>query len=140
MIFPVRRKKPQPGRNPQTGPWPEKKPSDEFHGYPVATIAYYGPTNTLATKVAVSIVRAENQAPEILERWFSTGDLDVRRDANIDQQVLAFLKTHAPRSTIVADRILGCPHEEGSDYPAGTSCPQCPYWAGRDRFTHERVH
>jgi hypothetical protein len=38
------------------------------------------------------------------------------------------------------ERIIGCPHEEGIDYPEGKSCPQCPYWAGRDRFTHERVH
>ncbi len=32
------------------------------------------------------------------------------------------------------DRILGCPHEEGIDYAVGEACPQCPHWAGRDRF------
>jgi hypothetical protein len=40
---------------------------------------------------------------------------------------------------VVTDGIIGCPHEEGTDYPEGASCPQCPYWAGRDRFTHERI-
>lgn len=25
--------------------------------------------------------------------------------------------------------------EEGIDYPDGEACPQCPYWAGRDRFS-----
>jgi hypothetical protein len=33
------------------------------------------------------------------------------------------------------DRIIGCPHEEGIDYPEGTSCPECLYWEGRDRWT-----
>lgn len=41
---------------------------------------------------------------------------------------------------IMADRILGCPHEEGIDYPDGESCPECPYRAGRDRFTGDRLH
>src|SRR5712692_4405008 len=31
------------------------------------------------------------------------------------------------------DGIIGCPHEEGIDYPEGKSCPQCPYWARRAR-------
>jgi hypothetical protein len=34
-------------------------------------------------------------------------------------------------------QILGCPHEEGIDYPKGQVCPQCPYWAHRDRWTGE---
>ena len=32
---------------------------------------------------------------------------------------------------------LGCPHEEGVDYPEGQICPQCPFWAHRDRWTGE---
>jgi hypothetical protein len=35
----------------------------------------------------------------------------VRRDPVIGEQVLAFLKTYAPRSAVVTDRIIGCPHE-----------------------------
>jgi len=35
---------------------------------------------------------------------------------------------------------FGLPHEEGIDYPDGSSCPKCPYWAGRDRGTLERIH
>jgi Protein of unknown function (DUF1186) len=37
------------------------------------------------------------------------------------------------------DRIIGCPHEEGIDYPLGRACPQCPFWAGIDRFTQEPI-
>jgi hypothetical protein len=39
----------------------------------------------------------------------------------------------------MTDRIIGCPHEEGIDYPDGQKCPQCPYWASRDRFTHDVI-
>jgi hypothetical protein len=36
-------------------------------------------------------------------------------------------------------RIIGCPHEEGIDYE-GATCPACPFWAGRDRWTGKRLH
>ena len=103
-------------------------------------MAFYGPNDTLATKVVVSVILTKNNQPDFLKCWLSEGDLDVRRDPTIGEQVLAFLKTYAPRSTVVTDSIIGCPHEEGTDYPEGASCPHCPYWAGRDRFTHERIH
>jgi hypothetical protein len=37
----------------------------------------------------------------------------------------------------MTDRIIGCPHEEGIDYPEGECYPLCPFWAGRDRWTGE---
>jgi len=119
--------------------WLRSKPRPGFHGYPIATVAFYGPTDKLATKVAVSIILTGNNQPDFLQRWFSDGESDVRNDPAIGEQVLAFLNAHGPRSTVVADRIIGCPHEEGIDYSEGASCPQCPHWAGRDRFTHERI-
>ena len=124
---------------PHSRSWLRSKPRQGFQGYPVATVAFYGPTDKLATKVAVSIILTENGQPDFLQRWFSNGELDVRSDPAIGEEVLASLKAHSPRTTAVADRIIGCPHEEGTDYPDGTSCPQCPFWAGRDRFTHERI-
>jgi hypothetical protein len=33
------------------------------------------------------------------------------------------------------DRIIGCPHEEGIDYPLGSTCPLCPFWKDKDRWT-----
>jgi hypothetical protein len=135
----VKRKKPRHKKRPHSRSWLEKNPRSGFRGYPVATVALYGPNNELATKVVVAIIFTQNNQPDFLERWFSDAELDVRRDPAIGDQVMAFLKTHAPRTTVVTDRIIGCPHEESIDYPEGTSCPQCPYWAGRDRFTHERI-
>jgi MFS family permease len=40
------------------------------------------------------------------------------------------------RSVAMVDRIIGCPHEEGVDYPEGEECPECPFWRGKDRFDH----
>jgi hypothetical protein len=119
--------------------WVAKRARRGFRGYPVATIAFYGPTAERATKVAVSIVPDERNQPSLLERWFSE-DTDVRSDPIVGAKVLAFLRQHQALSVVVADGIIGCPHEEGIDYPDGKSCPLCPYWAGRDRFTHERIH
>jgi len=136
----VKRRNPLPKqKTPHARSWLRNQPRSGFRGYPIATVAFYGPTDKLATKIVVSIILTENNQPDFLERWFYEGELDVRHDPAVSEQVLALLNAHAPRSTVVTDRIIGCPHEEGTDYPDGTSCPQCPYWAGRDRFTHERI-
>jgi hypothetical protein len=123
----------------QSSAWMRRKAKQGFRGYPVATIAFYGPTADLATKVVVSITRDEGHPVDPLERWFSE-DGDVRNDIAIGEKIIAFLKEHNARSVIATDALIGCPHEEGIDYPEGKSCPQCPYWAGRDRFTRERIH
>jgi hypothetical protein len=109
-----------------------------FRGYPAATIALYGPTAELATKVAVAIFREEGQNADPLERWFSE-NTDIRQDPAIEDQILKLLRSNNVRSVVMADRIIGCPHEEGIDYPEGKSCPKCPYWAGRDRWTGDRI-
>jgi hypothetical protein len=116
-----------------------KKSKRGFRGYPAATVAFYGPTADLATKVAVAIIRDERGDPDPLQRWFSE-EMDIRTDPAVGEQILAFLREHAAKSVVVTDGIIGCPHEEGIDYPEGKSCPKCPFWAGRDRFTHERIH
>lgn len=110
-----------------------KKARRGFRGYPVATVAFYGPDDTRASKVAVGIITQEDAEPEALERWFSeTGD--VRKDPSIGRAILAFIEQHGALSVVMTDRIIGCPHEEGIDYPDGQVCPQCPFWAHRDRW------
>lgn len=117
----------------------KKRSSKGFRGYPVATIAYYGPTNELATKLVVGIVTREHSDPEFMQKWFSE-TADVRFDPKICSEALEFINAHAPKSVVMFDRIFGCPHESGIDFPEGESCPQCPYWAMHDRFSGEVVH
>ena len=111
-----------------------KKAQRGFRGYPIATVAFYGPTNELASKVAASIVLKDGEASAVLERWFAGPGTDVRHDPLIGAAVVEFLARHRPRSYAVSGGVIGCPHEEGVDYPVGTPCPKCPFWAGRDRW------
>jgi hypothetical protein len=109
-----------------------------FRGHPLATIAFYGPDRETATKVAVAVFTRDDTEPDQLKRWYShQGDL--REDQAIGQEVVDFLETVGVRSVVLSDGVIGCPHEEGPDYPEGESCPQCPYWASRDRWTDERI-
>ena len=103
--------------------------------YPVATIAYYGPDDQRATKVTVGIVDSKDEVIE-LRRWLVRAQ-DVRIDRAINNEILSFIKEHKVQRVAMAGTIIGCPHEEGIDYPEGSTCPQCPYWAKLDRWTCE---
>src|SRR5215469_15840159 len=108
--------------------WLGRRAKQDFRGYPAATIAFYGPTAELATKVVVGIFKKEHSEADPLEKWFSQ-DCDIRSDDDIGEELAKFIKSHGVKSVVVTDGIIGCPHEEGIDYPDGTSCPKCPYWA-----------
>ena len=117
----------------------KKKARRGFRGYPVATVAFYGPDNTRATKVAVGIVPGEGAEAEEMERWFAQ-EGDVRTDPEIGREILEFIERHSVKSVVMTDRVIGCPHEEGVHYPTGQSCPQCSFWSYRDRWTGEVLH
>jgi hypothetical protein len=112
----------------------EKHSRRGFLGYPLATVAFYGPDDQTATKVAVGIVPGEGAEANPLQRWFSEHE-DARADPGIARQIGEFIAAHAAKSVVLVDRIIGCPHEERIDYPEGTACPQCPFWANRDRWS-----
>jgi hypothetical protein len=116
----------------------KKKARRGFRGYPAATVAFYGPDNTRASKVAVGIVNGEGEHPAVMHRWFSE-EGDIRADTAVGSSILRFVEEHAVKSVVVTDGIFGCPHEEGIDYPNGQVCPQCPFWAHRDRWTGDIV-
>lgn len=117
----------------------ERKARRGFRGYPVATVAFYGPDDQRASKAAIGIVAAEGAEADPLERWFCD-DGDARTDRVIAEQALRFIQEQGARTVVVADRIIGCPHEEGVDYPEGRVCPRCPFWAHRDRWSGEITH
>jgi hypothetical protein len=117
---------------PRPEKWLRKKAKQGMRGYPVGTIAFYGPDHSRASKVAAAVIAGEGFEP-LLRRWFSESG-DVRTDDSILAEVSTFFHQHSVRSVAIADGIIGCPHEEGIDYPMGENCPKCPYWAGRDRF------
>jgi len=115
-----------------------KKAKRGFQGYPVATVTYYGPDDKRASKVSVGILLEEGGEIAFLERWFNETN-DIRFDPEVNEGVIRFLKQYDAKTVVSPDRILGCPHEEGIDYPDGAKCPKCSFWAIRDRFTGEVI-
>lgn len=111
--------------------WLQKKAKLRNRGYPVGTIAFYGPDDRRSSKAVASIVPGPNNDPTELRRWFSDAG-DIRSDDAILAEVVSFLRDGGVRSIAMVDGIVGCPHEEGIDYPEGEACPHCPFWAGSD--------
>ena len=107
-------------------------------GYPIATVAFYGPDNLRASKVVCAIIKSDGADADPIRKWFTTSD--ARKVEDILGEILIFVKENSANSVVMANEIIGCPHEEGIDYPEGKPCPSCLYWKNRDRFTQEIIH
>ena len=92
----------------------------------------------IATKLVLGIITREHAEPEHLRKWFSDGD--IMHKPGITEEILQYMKENNVISVAMTDRIIGCPHKSGIDYPEGQSCPLCPFWAGRNRWTGEIEH
>lgn len=106
----------------------KKRKCQEKVTLPVTTVAYYGPDDKTPTKVAVGIIKRFGEEPIALKRWVGK---DVARDLGIQREIANFIKANNARSVVVTDGIIGCPHEEGVDFPIGEDCPFCPFWSGK---------
>ncbi|HVN54912.1 MAG TPA: hypothetical protein VMT46_11330 [Anaerolineaceae bacterium] len=106
-------------------------------GYPIVTIAYYGPDDQFASKVVVGFIASQG-ATTVVRKWFADA-VDARKDEKIQMEMAEYIEYNRPYRITMMDRIIGCPHEEGIDYPEGEVCPQCPFWANRDRWTGEII-
>jgi hypothetical protein len=93
-----------------------KKAKRGFRGWPLATVALYGPDDSTATKLTVGIVPGEDADATDLRRWLSKEQTDIRDDIRVTEEVLAFITEAGAKSVVMTDRIIGCPHEEGIDY------------------------
>ena len=116
-----------------------KKAKKGPRGWPVGTIAFYGPDLARASKVAVGIVPGEGAEASEVRSW-TVADGDIRNDAAIAGEILDFLASHNVLTVAMADRIIGCTHQEGIDYE-GEWCPDpaCAFWHGRDRWSGVKV-
>jgi hypothetical protein len=92
-----------------------KKARKGMRGWPVATIAFYGPNLSQATKVAVGIVPFENAEVAEMRDW-KVDHGDIRGDAGVAREILEFLEKQGVLSVAMTDGIIGCPHQEGIDY------------------------
>ena len=95
--------------------------------YPLGTVAMYGPDDKTTTKLVAGVITGPDAEP-VLKRWVGTG---VMNDERVQQQLRTFFELHRVQQVVVSEGNMGCPHEEGEDFPEGEDCPFCPYWRGR---------
>ena len=115
-----------------------KKVKRGFRGFPVGSLTYYGPDDSRASKLVAGIIEQDGGEVTEMRKWYSDHG-DVRESLEIAEEVVAFLDRFGVKSVVQPDRIIGCPHEEDIDY-TGPTCPKCPFWANRDRWSGEMVH
>src|SRR5512142_1651252 len=89
----------------------ERRAKPGFRGYPIGTVAYYGPNDQVASKVVAAIVKSDGADADPMAKWVSA-DIDARQNAQVLSQVLDFLDRNGARSVVVTPGIFGCPHEE----------------------------
>src|SRR5438552_17906076 len=67
IISLVKKRKGFPRKRPHAQSWLGNKFRPGFRGYPIATVAFYGPNDTLATKVVVSVILTKHIQPDFLK-------------------------------------------------------------------------
>jgi hypothetical protein len=113
--------------------WLRKFAARGFQGYPMATLAFYGPDDRKASKVVLGIIEFEGGEP-VLHKWVrDPADKDLRYDVSLQNAWIEIIRREGAQTLSTIKEINGCPHEEGVDYPVGKPCPDCPFWAGRLR-------
>ncbi len=117
----------------------KKKAKKGMRGWPVATIAFYGPDLSRATKAAVGIVSAEDAEPSEMRDWTIDAG-DIRKDSAVIGEMLEFIENQGALTVIISNGIMGCAHQEGIDYKEEwCPNPECAFWHGRDRFTGKLI-
>ena len=101
-----------------------KKPPPQ---YPIGTVALYGPDDKTTTKIAAGVILHDG-AEAIIKRWVAT---DVTTNPKVQQEMKDFFLQHGVNSVAMSEGNMGCPHEEGLDFPHGEDCPFCPFWKGK---------
>ena len=100
---------------------------EEAVHFPIGTIVYYGPNDKTTTKIVAGVIKKQG-AKAIIKCWVAT---DVMSNPKFQREVEKFFKKHGVKQVAVSDGNMGCPHEEGEDFPVGEDCPFCPWWKGK---------
>jgi hypothetical protein len=79
------------------------------------------------TKIAAGVILRDG-AEAIIKRWLAT---DVTANPKVQQEMKDFFLQHGVNSVTMSEGNMGCPHEEGLDFPHGEDCPFCPFWKGK---------
>src|SRR5207302_10169679 len=84
------------------------------HGkFPMGTVAHYGPDDKTTTKIAAGVFLREGDEPKLKRRVAE----NVASDPKVADEIKAFFARHGVKSVAAGAGVLGCPHEEGIDFP-----------------------
>ena len=83
-----------------------KRARKGLRGWPIATITFYGPNRSQATKVVVGIMPSENAEVKELRDWKADRG-DVRADPAIAREILEYMENHRVPSVAMTDAIAG---------------------------------
>jgi hypothetical protein len=95
--------------------------------YPIGTVAYYGPNGDTTTKIVAAVINQADAEP-ILQRWMGS---DILENQKVKDEIDDFFERHQVTQIGGLPFNIGCPHEEGEDFPTGEDCPFCSYWKGK---------
>src|SRR6266566_3714748 len=101
-----------------------KKARRGFRGWPIATVAFYGPNLSQATKVAVGIVPSENAEVEELRDW-KVDRGDIRSDPDIARELLEFIQEHQVKSRCVTENCMLLNYEAPTIFAALIDPARC---------------
>lgn len=104
-----------------------KASTQEPMRYPIGTVALYGPDDKTTTKIVAAVFHHEG-AEAVLKRWVGT---DVTTSPKAQRELQEFFQGHGVKQMAMTEGNMGCPHEEGEDFPLGEDCPFCPFWKGK---------
>jgi sugar phosphate isomerase/epimerase len=113
--------------------WLRKFAERGYAGYPVATLAFYGPDDRKATKAVLGIIETEGVEPRLHTWGGETADKDLHYDLNLQNELVRIIQREGCKSLAMLEEINGCPHQEGINYLKGEFCPKCTFWAGKER-------
>ena len=105
----------------------DTRPSKSSVTFPIGTVALYGPDDRVTTKIVAAVIKREGADP-ILERWMGS---NIKDSPKVKRGIKDIFDGHRVKSVAMSDGNIGCPHEEGQDFPRGEDCPFCPFWAGK---------
>jgi hypothetical protein len=96
--------------------WLDKKSKLGFRGFPIGTIAFYGPDAQLASKVVVAVIAAPDTEPVALRKWFAESG-DVRNNAATFEEIALFLRGHEMRTVAMTEGMMGARTRKESTIP-----------------------
>lgn len=103
------------------------RPDKLAQKFPIGTVALYGPDDRVTTKIVAAVIKRAGAEP-VLQSWVGS---NIKDSPKVKRGIKEFFDRQRVKSVVASDGNMGCPHEEGQDFPKGEDCPFCPFWVGK---------